>query len=96
MDVRRFDVACTVRISHTFEELSAHVELDGNPQMGPGDRVRVHGEPIVTPPYGQVSQVRRMATVERATWLERVWSRMVGTMDCLSLLEVTFTDRRTL
>ena len=26
---RTFEVPCTVRVSHTFENLYAHVELDG-------------------------------------------------------------------
>lgn len=92
---RSFDVLCTVRVSHTFEDLSAHVELDGNIAIGPGDRVLVHGE-AMTPPYGEVQVERRSATVTRATWLERTWLRWTGDLGCLELLDVSFTDRRTL
>jgi hypothetical protein len=92
---RSFDVDCTVRVSHTFEELSAHVELEGDLAIGPGDQVLVHGAPI-NPPYGQVQVERRKATVTRATWLERTWTRLVGDLDCRSLLDVSFSDRKTL
>lgn len=92
---RSFDVLCTVRVSHTFEELSAHVELDGAVEIRPGDRVLVHGAAI-HPPYGEVQVERRLATITRATWLERLGARLAGDLDCLSLLDTSFTDRRTL
>ena len=92
---RTFDVHCTVSVSHTFENLSAHVELEGDVAIEPGDRVLVHGAAI-NPPYGEVQVERRLATVTRASWLERSWTRMTGDLDCLSLLEVSFSDRRTL
>jgi len=90
-----FDTACTVRVSHTFESLYAHVELDGDVEIHPGDRVLVHGSDI-NPPFGEVQVERRQATVTRASWLERTWTRLTGDLDCLSLLDVSFTDRRTL
>ncbi len=92
---RRFDVPCYVSVSHTFENLSAHVELEGGLRIEPGDEVLVHGRPI-NPPYGHVQSERRMATVTRASWLARTWTRMTGDLDCLSLLEVSFSDRRSL
>ena len=90
-----FEVACTVSVSHRFEDLSAHVELDGDVQIEPGDEVLVHGTAI-NPPYGEVRVERRRATVTRAPWVERVWTRMTGDVDCLSLLDVSFSDRRSL
>jgi hypothetical protein len=95
MMTRSFDVGCTVSVSHRFEELSAHVELDGNIPVRPGDEVLVHGTPI-NPPYGEVRVERRHATVTRARWMTRVWTRMLGDVDCLSLLDVSFSERRTL
>jgi hypothetical protein len=92
---RSFDVECTVRVSHTFEDLSAHVELDGDVAIEPGDEVLVHGAPI-EPPYGDVQVERRLATITRATWLARTWTRMTGDLECLSLLDVSFSDRRAL
>lgn len=92
---RAFDVLCTVYVSHTFENLSAHVELDGNIAIAPGDRVLVHGAAI-NPPYGETRIERRRATVTRATWLERLWARISGEVQCFSLLDVSFSDRRIL
>jgi len=95
MTPRSFDVGCTVSVSHRFEDLSAHVELDGDVVLQPGDEVLVHGAPI-RPPYGEVRVERRRATVTRALWMSRVWTRMWGDVDCLSLLDVSFSERRTL
>jgi hypothetical protein len=92
---RSFDVFCTVRVSHRFEELSAHVELEGQVEILPGDQVLVHGAAI-NPPYGEVQVERRLATVTRASWLERTWTRLTGDLDALSLMDVSFSDRRTL
>lgn len=92
---RSFDVDCTVRVSHRPEDLSAHVELDGGIELEPGDQVHVHGAEIL-PPFGEVQVERRRATVTRASWLERAWVRLTGNFECLELLEVSFSDRRTL
>lgn len=92
---RKFDVFCVVRVSHRFEDLSAHVEMEGDVRVGPGDKILVHGA-AMNPPYGEVQVERRIATVTRASWLERLWTRLTGDLECLSLLDVSFTDRRTL
>jgi hypothetical protein len=92
---RSFDVLCTVKVSHTFENLSAHVELEGNIPILAGDKVLVHGAEI-NPPFGEVQVEQRRATVTRASWLTRTWTRLTGDLDCLSLLDVSFSDRRTL
>lgn len=89
----RFLVPCTVRVSCRPEDLSAHVELDGEPELGPGDEVQVHGEPLVVAP-GEVRVERRVATVRRANVLRRAWVRLFGDVDCLSLIEVSFSERR--
>lgn len=90
---RRFEVACTVRASNTMDELSAHVELDSDVEIGPGDRVIVHGGPI-GPEFGECVVERRQATVVRAGWFARLWTRCVGDLACMHLLDVSFTDRR--
>jgi hypothetical protein len=95
MDSRSFDIDCTVRITNTPDELSAHVELDGDPEVGAGDHVVVHGGPLGAP-FGSVRVERRRATVTRASWLRRTWVRLTGDFGCVELLETSFTDRRTL
>lgn len=92
---RSFEVACTVSVSHRLEDLSAHVELDGGIELEPGDKVHVHGAALC-PPFGEILVERRLATVTRASWFERAWTRLTGNLECLELLEVSFSDRRLL
>ena len=88
---RRFDVGCTVEVSHTFESLHAHVDLDGDVAIEPGDEVIVHGQPIVVP-YGEVHTERRTATVTKATALERLWTRATGDLEFMELCEFSFSE----
>jgi hypothetical protein len=88
-------VMCTVNIVNTFEALAAHVVLDGDIKIFPGDEVLVHGEEIRVP-YGQTHTERRQATVTRATWLERKWTELTGDMEYMELLEFSFSEEKTL
>ena len=47
-----FDVDCTIDIECSIDSFHAHVELEGDIQIQPGDQVLVHGEPIEVP-YGE-------------------------------------------
>jgi|APEBP8051072974_1049382.scaffolds.fasta_scaffold41345_2 uncharacterized Zn finger protein len=89
---RRFEVGCTIFVSHTFESLHAHVELDGNIPIYPGDEVIVQGAPVRVP-YGETAEIRRMATVVRASPLERLWTRATGRLEVMELLEFSFSER---
>lgn len=90
-----FDVECTVDIQNTFEQFHALVELDGNPAIYPGDKVRVHGDPVAVP-YGETLVLRRTATVERATALCRAITKLKSDFDYLEMFEVSFTSEKTL
>lgn len=85
-------LACTVEVEHSNESLEAHVALDGNPDIGPGDRVRVHGEAIHVS-FGEKIVVRRDATWTRAGALLRAWTRFAGHFGMAELYEVSFTGR---
>jgi hypothetical protein len=87
------DVGCLVEINHTTERFGAHVHLDGEPPIGPGDRVCVYGDPIVVVP-GRDMRVRRRARIERATALARAWTRLRGHFELHELYEVSFSDGR--
>ncbi|MEM0922566.1 MAG: hypothetical protein AAGF44_05865 [Pseudomonadota bacterium] len=87
----RFDVPCTVEVSHTFDSLHAHVILPDGVDMNPGDQVLVHGEDVAVP-YGEVQTFHRTATVGRATLLERLWTRATGDMEYMELLEFSFSE----
>ncbi len=85
-------IACTVAVEHSNEALEAHVALDGNPAIQPGDRVRVHGDAIRVR-FGEKISVRRSATLTRAGALLRAWTRFAGHFGMAELYEVSFTGR---
>ncbi len=85
-------IACTVEVEHSDESLHAHVALDGNPDIGPGDKVRVHGAAIRVA-FGERIRVRRAATLTRAGLLLRAWTRFAGHFGMAELYEVSFTGR---
>ena len=87
-----FDTPCRVEIEHSDAFLCAHVELAGNVAVGPGDRVRVHGAPISVG-FGERCVVERIATVERASAIERLWTKFAGHFEMTELYEVSFSDR---
>lgn len=88
-------VMCTVNVVNTFEFLSAHVVLDGDVKIRPGDEVLVHGEEIRVP-YGETHSERRQATITRAGWLERKWTELTGDLEYMELLEFSFSGEKTL
>lgn len=85
------DVDCMVEVSHTFDSLHAHVRFADGRTVGPGDEVIVHGSPIEVP-YGEVQQFDRRATILRATWPERLWTRMTGDFEFMELCEFSFSE----
>jgi hypothetical protein len=90
---RRIDTMCTVAVEHSDESLHAHVVLDGDIVVGPGDRVEVHGAPFRLA-FGETRTERRQATVTRASALHRLWTRITGNFEIGELYEVSFTSRR--
>ena len=87
----RITTPCTVEVSHTFESLHAHVILDGDIEIRPGDEVLVHGREIEVP-YGEVRTERRQATITRATLVERLWTRATGDLEFMELCEFSFSE----
>jgi hypothetical protein len=92
---RRQDIACTIEIEHSERSLHAHVALAGEVALQPGDRVRVHGAPIRVR-FGDRMTLHRNATVERAGWLERQWTRLAARFELSELYDVSFTSGRLL
>ncbi len=86
----RFDTPCRIEIEHTNEHLHAHVELDGDVSIAPGDKVRVHGAAVRVPFGGRLVE-RRMATITRATALGRAWTRLRARFELTELYELSFT-----
>ena len=90
---RSFDVPCTVEIEQTSETLHAHVILDSDVEIQPGDEVMVHDAPTSVN-FGERLVVRRTATVVRAGPLERMRARLEGYLELTELYEVSFSDGR--
>jgi hypothetical protein len=82
---------CTIEIEHSQESLHAHVSLQDDLPLGPGDRVTIHGAPVKIA-FGERMSLRRPATVERATPLERAWTRLMARFDLAELYEVSFSS----
>ena len=87
-----FDVPCRVELEHSDEFMRADVVLASEYQVGPGDRVRVHGAPIFVG-FGERRVEERVATVERAGPIERWWTKFAGHFEMAELYEVSFSDR---
>lgn len=87
------ETSCTIDIEHSERALHAHVELDDESDLNPGDKVRVHGEAISVR-FGERLKLRRPATVVRAGLIERVWTRLAARFELTELFEVSFTPRR--
>lgn len=90
---RRFDTPCTITVEQSSEHFHAHVELPDNIRMEPGDKVRVHGDPISIP-FGSREVFHRTATVTRAGPVARALVRCAAYFDLAELYEVSFNAGR--
>jgi len=93
MTKRRFTVPCRVTVAHTSETLEAHVELAEGVLPDVGDRVRVHGAPVVVP-FGEEIVLEREATVTRANAFEKFLVRLKSRFELTELYEVSFSPGR--
>lgn len=89
---RALDVPCVVEIADTVEAFHAHVMLQGC-EVGAGDSVLVHEAPVRVEPGTQMTFIRR-ATVFRAAWFDRLWTRLTSRFELTLLYEVSFTPQR--
>lgn len=88
-----FETPCTITVEQSSEHFHAHVELDGEIAMEPGDKVRVHGAPIQIP-FGTRQVFERRATVTRASPLMRGITKVAAYFDLAELYEVSFNAGR--
>ena len=86
---------CTVEVSHVFDSLHAHVRFNNGATVGPGDSVLVHGAPVMAA-YGEVVSEDRMATIKRASAVERLWTKTTGDLEFMELCEFSFSEEATL
>jgi hypothetical protein len=87
------ETPCTIEIEQTHDFFHAHLTLEQDIEIQPGDRVLVHGKPIRVA-FGQKLLERRTATVERANWLARAWTKIAARLELTELYEVSFTPGR--
>jgi len=92
---REFEVPCTLTIEHSADSLHAHVDIDADLDIRPGDEVIVHDAPTDIA-FGQRLVVARKATIIRASLVERLWTKFAGHFEMNELYEVSFTERRIL
>jgi hypothetical protein len=88
-----FDTPCRIEVEQSADHFHAHVELDGDLEIEPGDQVRVHGDPIHVA-FGESLIFHRNATIRRAGLLRRAWTRFAGHFEMAELYEVSFTPGR--
>lgn len=88
----RTTTPCTVEIAHTSHDFYAHVELEDN-SIRPGDQVLVHHAPTEIR-YGQHIKVDREATISRANWWSRFWTKFIARFELTTLYEVSFSPTR--
>ena len=86
-------IPCTVEVEHTADSLHAYVELDGDIEIRPGDKVILHGDPIVAD-FGERIVERRAVTVIRANWFQRLVTKFASGFELTELYEVSFSDAR--
>lgn len=85
------DVACLVDIEQTHDSLHAYAVPEGV-ELHPGDSVIVHDAPGGVA-FGERLLRECRATVTRAGWLERAWTRVSGMFELTGLYEVGFEPK---
>jgi len=87
---RKFiEVPCTVEIVQTPESLAAHVTLEGF-DVGPGDKVMVHGAPTRIG-FGEHAIFNCRATVSPAGPVERSVTKILAYLELTELFEIGFS-----
>jgi hypothetical protein len=85
------EVPCMLDIEQTAESFHAHAVPEGI-ELRPGDVVQVHNAPTHVD-FGDCYTRPSRATVTRAGWLDRAWTRMTAPFEMLELYEVGFQPR---
>ncbi len=88
-----FDTNCRIEIEQSPDHFHAHVELEGNLPIFPGDKVCVHGKPIQMT-FGEKIIEDRTVTISRASPLRRAYTKIAGYFEMAELYEVSFTAGR--
>ena len=90
MAAKSFQTICRICVEQSDEHFHAHVELDDDIAIYPGDQVQVHGQAVQIS-FGESITIERTATVTRAGPLLRGWTKLASYFDFKELYEVSFT-----
>jgi hypothetical protein len=90
-----FEAPCTVLLERSAETLEAHVIVDSDFEIRPGDEVLVRDPPTEIG-FGERIEARRTVLITRASGPKRLWTRIAGNFELNELYDVSFTDRRSL
>jgi hypothetical protein len=88
---RTVEVPCLLDIEQTPESFHAHAVPEGI-ELRPGDVVQVHDAPERVD-FGDCYTRPLRATVTRAGWLDRAWTRLTAPFEMLELYEVGFQPK---
>ncbi len=88
---RTLSVRCAVEIAKTPETFHAYAVPEGV-ALRPGDAVLVHDAPTEIA-FGETLRRDCRATVRRAGWLKRAWTRATSIFLLTSLYEVGFEPK---
>lgn len=89
----QFDTNCRIEIEQSPDHFHAHVELEGNLPIFPGDKVLVHGAPVQMT-FGEKIVEDRRVTISRASSLRRAYTKVAGYLELAELYEVSFSAGR--
>lgn len=92
---QQIETDCLIEIEHSQHSLHAHVTLRDGGLIEAGDRVTVHGDPVRLQ-FGETLRLQRPATIERASLLERHWTKLAARFSLCELYEVSFSSGRRL
>ncbi len=91
MSGQSLTIACTVDVEQTASDFFAHVELEGDVILNPGDEVTVNGPPMMIR-FGDTFIEHRTATIRRANAWRQTWTRATSIFGLFHLFDVSFTS----
>jgi hypothetical protein len=85
---RQVEIDCDVDLERSLDSFHAYAVPDGI-DIAPGDVVIVHGLPSRLA-FGENRRFRARATVQRAGYLRKIWTRFFSVFELTGLYEVGF------
>ena len=90
---QEIQATCDLEIEQTPESFHAY-SVPAGVDIRPGDQMLIHGVPTNVA-FGQHVKLSLRATILRAGWLKRTWTRFAGFFELTELYEVGFAPKDT-